>query len=229
MGAATRQQALRVYIFLLVQAGARIASGQPSLQSPAPKASNSSQPSEIAPQLAPSPGSSNTCELEVLKQLGWQQAYHPDGYSINAQLPASWSSVTWQSLGCLTTLNNLTLTGSLPSLPDSWASNGTFSSLTALDLSHAQLNGTLPTSWGSPHSFPQLRTLNLTDTQLSGTLPACWGYEGAFEALQVLHLGGGRPGVSRLSGSLPPEWGSPTAFSSLSLLWINYCNVSGTP
>lgn len=160
MMAAAKQQALITYIILLLHMGNHNASAQPSLQSldgnhsPAPQTSNASGLSATAPQPA---NPSATCELEVLNQLGWRPVYNPNGYSINASLPSNCSVYIWQSLGCLTSLTNLTLTGSLPGLPDSWASNNSFSSLQALDLSMAQLNGTLPASWGSPSFFPMLR------------------------------------------------------------------------
>ena len=161
MAAAARQQALiTIYIILLLHLGKHNASAQPSLQSsesshpPLPAQSYASNHPATAPQLT---NSSATSELEVLNQLGWQQMYNPSGYCINASLPSNCSSYIWQSLGCLTSLTNLTLIGTLPSLPDSWGTNNSFSSLRALDLSLAQLNGTLPASWGSPSSFPRLR------------------------------------------------------------------------
>lgn len=160
MVAAAKQQALITYIILLLHMGNHNASAQPSLESldsnhsPAPQTSNASGLSTTTPQLAKAGA---TCELEVLNQLGWRPAWNPNGYCINASLPSTCSLYIWQSLGCLTSLTNLTLTGSLPGLPDSWASNSSFSSLQALDLSLAQLNGTLPASWASPSSFPMLR------------------------------------------------------------------------
>ena len=157
MVAAARQQALSVYVFLLLHMGQHNASAQTTLQS---SQSNHDplSPTSNAIDLPQLTNSSATCELEVLTQLGWQQVYNPNGYSIKASLPINCSTYIWESLGCLTSLTNLTLTGILPSLSDSWGTNNSFSSLQALDLSMAQLNGTLPASWGSPSSFPMLRS-----------------------------------------------------------------------
>jgi len=87
---------------------------------------------------APSPSASiPDCEHKVLQLLGWQQAYNPSGYSINAELPSNCSLQTWQSLNCLKSLTNLTLTGSLFNLPDAWATNGSFPALHAVNFSTA--------------------------------------------------------------------------------------------
>ena len=158
MLAAAKQPAVAICMFVLLSACRQAASAQPPLQSPGSQQSGTSNASQLLPtELAPSQNSGLTCELEVMNQLGWQHLYSPRGYSVNASLPSNCSSHIWQSLGCLTALTNLTLTGSLPSLPDSWAANNSFSSLQALDLSQAQLNGTLPAGWGSASSFPRLR------------------------------------------------------------------------
>ena len=142
-----------------------------------------------APAAAPSTSSPvHTCELEVLTLLGWQHAYDPAGYSIEAVLPTNCSSQTWQSLGCLGHLINLTLTGSLPDLPDSWAANGSFPALQTMNFSNTDLVGTLPEVWAQSTAFPQLQLLNLTMTGLSGTLPAAWGQAGAFAHLLELHV-----------------------------------------
>jgi len=98
------------------------------------------------------------CELEVLSLLGWQQAYDPKGYTISANWPSNCSLNTWQSLGCLKLLTNLTLTGSLPNLPDSWAANGAFVALRALNLSSTTLTGSLPSSWAHPRHFQGFRS-----------------------------------------------------------------------
>ena len=98
------------------------------------------------------------CELEVLSLLGWQQAYDPKGYTISANWPSNCSLNTWQSLGCLKVLTKLTLTGSLPNLPDSWAANGAFVALRALNLSSTTLTGSLPSSWAHPRHFQGFRS-----------------------------------------------------------------------
>ena len=128
------------------------------------------------------------CELRLLNQLGWQQAYQASGYSIAAQLPPNCSTDTWQSLGCLHSLTNLTLSGSLPNLPGAWAANGSFPALEMLTFSGAELGGPLPDNWMQAGSFPQLMTLDLSSTQVSGTLPAGWGQGGAFSRLSALNL-----------------------------------------
>ena len=162
-------------------------------------------------------------ELRLLNQLGWQHAYKASGYSIAAQLPPSCSTDTWQSLGCLHSLTNLTLSGSLPNLPDAWAANGSFPALQLLSFSGDELAGSLPDSWTQSGSFPQLKFLDLSSTQVSGTLPAAWGSNMSFPSLLYLQLGS-----SRLIGSLPLEWGSPAAFPSLKLLEISDSPISGS-
>ena len=146
-----------------------------------PSTSNSSSratpPSAVTPALAPalSPASgplASDCEHNTLGLLGWQQAYTPHGYTINTQLPSNSSIVTWQALGCLKTLTNLTLTGSLPDLPDAGGANDSFPALQAMNFSSANLAGTLPGSWGLDTAFPQLQTLDFSMTQLSGQLPS---------------------------------------------------------
>ena len=139
--------------------------------------------------LAPPANASSGCELDVLTTLGWQQAFNPNGYSITAALPLNCSSVTWQSLGCLKTLTNLTLTGSLPDLPGSWAANNSFAALQIINISSASLASSLPYSWASHLAFPSLKVLNISVTQLSGTLPLDWGQRDSFVELEELHLG----------------------------------------
>lgn len=121
-----------------------------------PSTSNSTQraaaPMAVTPTLASvlSPASgliASDCEHDTLNLLGWQQAYSPHGYTINSQLPSNCSTATWQALGCLKTLTNLTLTGSLPDLPDAWGANDSFPALQAMNFSSASLAGTLPSSW----------------------------------------------------------------------------------
>ncbi len=162
-----------------------------------PTTSNSTQratpPTAVTPALASalSPASgplASDCEHDTLNLLGWQQAYNPHGYTINSQLPSNCSLATWQALGCLKTLTNLTLTGSLPDLPDAWSANDSFPALQAMNFSTASLAGTLPSSWALDMAFPQLETIDFSMTQLSGQLPATWGQRGAFQQLQVLHL-----------------------------------------
>ncbi len=170
----------------------------------------------IAPvsQLAAAPSPSapvSDCEHKVLQLLGWEEAYNPNGYSINAELPPNCSLQTWQSLGCLKSLTNLTLTGSLFNLPDAWATNGSFPTLQAVNFSTAQLRGPLPDTWAQNAAFPQLRLLNLSETELSGTLPAAWAQTGAFSQLVELHLG-----ATIIQGIVLL---CTTCYSTLQLLW----------
>lgn len=127
-------------------------------------------------------------ELDLLTTLGWQHVYDPSGYSINASLPDNCSLFTWLSLGSLHTVTNLTLNGNLPDLPDSWASNGSFPSLLAMNFSETDLGGSLPSSWSSSSAFPQLSTLSFNATHLSGTLSDAWGQPGSFSKLTELYL-----------------------------------------
>ena len=129
-----------------------------------------------------------TCEQNVLNALGWQQAYNPDSYTIDAEMSTIGSLDAWESLGCLTSLTNLTLRGKLPSLPDAWAANGSFPALQSMNFSFAVLAGSLPASWGQPGAFPELLNMNLSLTQLSGRLPPTWGSPEAFNKLQELRL-----------------------------------------
>lgn len=140
-----------------------------------------------ASALAPLPAMP-ACEQNVLNALGWQQAYNPRGYSINAELSTKVSLDAWESLGCLTSLTNLTLGGTMPSLPDSWAANGSFPALRSMNFSSANLVGSLPASWGKPGAFPELLNMNFSSTQLFGRLPGAWGNPQAFSKLQELHL-----------------------------------------
>ena len=108
-------------------------------------AASASQPAATPPEAAPvsdlqPDASAGDCELATLQMLGWQQAYNPSGYSINTKLPSNCSLDTWQSLGCLQSLTNLTLTGSLPGLPDSWAHDGSFSTLQTMNFSLSGLD-----------------------------------------------------------------------------------------
>ena len=130
----------------------------------------------------------SSCEVGVLTRLGWEQAYNPAGYSVQAELPSNCSLGTWRSLGCLASLTSLTLYGSLPDWPDSWAATGSFPALRALYLVDAELAGSLPDSWAEPSGFPVLQVLNLTGTQLAGCLPASWGRPGAFGKLTELYV-----------------------------------------
>lgn len=148
-------------------------------------------PSDIASMIAPapSPGSAlPSCEIGVLTNLGWQQAFNQAGYAINAELPSNCSLSTWQSLSCLQHLTNLTLIGSLPDLPDSWGANDSFPALQALNVSTASLAGPLPSSWAQGTAFAALLTMNLSMTQLSGTLPTTWSQSSAFPSLTEIYL-----------------------------------------
>ena len=138
---------------------------------------NSSQPPSHASAAAPSDVPQQlSCEMAVLSALGWQQPYNSNGYSINVQLPANCTKDTWQSLGCLQSLTNLTLIGNLSpfQLPDSWATAGCFPALVSLNLSATALAGSLPSSWATPEAFPQLQVLSLIGTQVTGTLLPGW-------------------------------------------------------
>ncbi|KAL3130220.1 hypothetical protein ABBQ38_008519 [Trebouxia sp. C0009 RCD-2024] len=158
-----------------------------------PAASNTSMAtSELAPAPAPALGQLTvalpTCELSMLTLLGQQQFYNASGYSITTELPDNLAPEAWQSLGCLKSVTNLTLTGSLPGLPDSWADSGCFPALQFMNLSNCQLTGSLPASWASPTAFPQLQVMNFSVTPLSGILPDAWAQNGSFAALAELRL-----------------------------------------
>ena len=148
--------------------------------------------SDILPEVALSPyplprAAESSCELRLLDALGWQQAYNPSGYSISTEAPANLTVDSWQSLGCLQSLTNLTLTGSMPDLPDAWGANSSFPRLQSITLATSDLAGSLP-SWHQPTAFPNLKILNLSFTQLSGTLPASWAQANAFPVLERLDL-----------------------------------------
>ncbi len=181
-------QVLLSVSFYSIACCATASSPSTSTSSQSPNAPSASTPA-LASALSPASGpSAPDCELSTLRLLGWQQAYSPQGYTINTQLPSNCSSATWQALGCLTNLTSLTLTGHLPNLPDAWAANDSFPSLQAMKFSSASLAGTLPSSWAQDMALPQLQTMDFSMTQLSGSLPAAWGQSGAFQQLQVLHL-----------------------------------------
>lgn len=163
-----------------------------------------SVPSSTAPfkpgLLSPNPGpdmnaytnSSSDCrlnEVDILASLGWLHAYNSSGYSLKTSLPPNCSAATWKSLGCLTSLVTLHLTGSLPHLPDEWAASGSFPALKVLRFSSAELSGSLPSSWSQPAAFRNLLILEVKSTQLSAILPLEWGQAGAFERLTQLSIG----------------------------------------
>ena len=174
IGLAHSQQVVMLFLPLGV-------SVQQTARQAAPAAPASSLPSQQAEQPTANattfqtaqPPSSSTCELQVLQLLGWQQAYSASGYAIVAEWPSNCSASTWQALGCLQSLVNLTLTGSLPTLPDTWADNGSFPALQIMNFTGPAGNiaGSLPSSWAAPTAFPELQVLNLSTTQISGTLP----------------------------------------------------------
>ena len=130
------------------------------------------------------------CEQDVLGLLGWQQMYDPAGYTIHAALPLNCSTETWQAMGCLESLVNLTLTGQLPDLPDSWAVSGSFPALQTMNFSSSSLAGSLPSISATDTAFPELRVSNLSLTPLSGILPTEWGQSNAFLKLVKLELSG---------------------------------------
>ncbi len=142
-----------------------------------------------APASAPEAplGAAPDCELSILAGLGQNQAYNASGYTINTELP-NFTTDAWQSLGCLSSLTSIKLTGSLPDLPNSWADNGNFNMLQVMNLSNSGLAGTLPASWATPTAFPQLQIINFSATLLSGTLPTAWGQAGSWSNLTELHL-----------------------------------------
>ena len=180
-------------VMLVLLLGARIQKAVCQAAAAAPASSPPSQQAEqpTANQTA-QPPSRSTCELQVLQLLGWQQAYNASGYAIVAEWPSNCSASTWQALECLQSHVNLTLTGSLPNLPDSWADNGSFPALQIMNFTGPDGNiaGSLPSSWAAPTAFSELQVLNLSTTQLSGTLPPEWGQPGALAALSELHLAG---------------------------------------
>lgn len=197
-GVEVAQSQLIVMLFLLLGACIQQAACQTTAAAP-----SSSLPSQQAeqPSHTAQPPSSSTCELQVLQLLGWQQAYNASGYAIVAEWPSNCSASTWQALGCLQSLVSLTLTGTLPDLPDSWAGNGSFAALQIMNFTGPAGNiaGSLPSSWAAPTAFPELQVLNLSTTQLSGTLPPEWGQPGALSALSELHLAG-----ANLTGHMHP-------------------------
>ena len=155
--------------------------GSISCEPPTAAVRSPARPAAFAPSV-------QAIELDLLNTLGWQHMYDPSGYSIDASLPSNCSLATWASLGSLHKVTNLTLNGNLPDLPDSWASNGSFPSLLAMNFSVTDLGGSLPSSWSSSSAFPHLSTLSFNATQLSGTLPEAWGQPGSFPKLTELYL-----------------------------------------
>ena len=183
-----------VILFLLLsackqQAACQATAAAPTNSVPGQEADESPSFAVMSPTAEPS---ASSCELHVLQLLGWQQAFNASGYVIDAELPSNCSASTWQALGCLQSVVSLTLTGTLPSLPDAWAANGSFPYLQVLNFSGpaARFAGQLPSSWADSTAFPNLQILDLSTTQISGTLPATWGQMGAMPALSELHLAG---------------------------------------
>ncbi len=152
----------------------------------------SSAPSS-APNIALQPnsdvyGGSQTCEQSALSQLGIKSWVNGStGYTLNITWGPQHDTL-WPSLGCLQAVTGLQLSGSMPQLPDAWASNGSFPLLQTLSISSLGLSGTLPSSWGQNGAFPSLQTLYLFNTSLAGTLPTAWASEGSFANLMQLNL-----------------------------------------
>lgn len=146
-----------------------------------------------APNIALQPnsdvyGGSQTCEQSALSQLGIKSWVNGStGYTLNITWGPQHDTL-WPSLGCLQAVTGLQLSGSMPQLPDAWASNGSFPLLQTLSISSLGLSGTLPSSWGQNGAFPSLQTLYLFNTSLAGTLPTAWASEGSFANLMQLNL-----------------------------------------
>ena len=155
----------------LLSACSLTATGQSS--SAAPSVQN--DPKQVSPAATAegqADGSSQTVtarELQLLSLLGWEGLYEPSGYSINSILPSNCSQSTWQALGSLHSLVNLTLTGSLPDLPTSWAGTQAFPALQSVVLAASNLSGTLPAEWSQSPALAALRVLNLSATHISGS------------------------------------------------------------
>ena len=150
---------------------------------------SSSIPKTASPTLQSVPSAAeSSCERHLLELLGWQYAYDPAGYSVSTDLPTNLTADSWKSLGCLKSLTHLTLRGSIPDLPDAWATNGSFPALQSLNFAGSDLAGTLPDSWSQPNAFQKLQAVNVSFSHLSGTLPATWAQPDAFPALAELDL-----------------------------------------
>ena len=157
---------------------------------PAAAGPTSTRPAVLLPPLAADfVPAGKDCEHDVLDRLGWQQAYAPAGYNIDAWLAPNCSTEAWQAMGCLKSLVNLTLAGQLPDLPNSWGANGSFPALQTMNFTGSSVAGSLPSSWALNTAFPELTFLDLSSTQLSGTLPMEWGQSSAFSKLVELRLG----------------------------------------
>ena len=158
----------------LLSAYSLAATGQSSAAAPSTRGDPKqvSQATAEQEQLDQNNAIADAFELHLLTQLGWQDVYDPSGYSFNGTLPSSCSVSTWEALGGLHSLVNLTLTGNLPDLPDSWADDGAFPALQSIVFATANLTGTLPAIWGQSSAFAALKVLNLSATHLSGSLPA---------------------------------------------------------
>ena len=169
-------------------------------QGPALSQGNSSStPQTVSPSSQPDPSAAEpSCEQHLLGLLGWQSAYDPAGYVISTDLPGNLTADSWSSLGCLRSLTHLTLTGSIPDLPDAWATNGSFPVLQSLNFAASNIAGSLPDSWGQLNAFQKLQALNLSFTHLSGTLPATWAQPEAFPALTELDLS-----ATSINGRIP--------------------------
>ena len=128
------------------------------------------------------------CEQHVLSALGWQQAYSPNGYSIDAELPGNDSLDAWESFGW-PHLSGESDSERHSAKPAQWlGGQGNFPALQSMNFSFASLNGSLLASWGQPWAFPELLNINMSLIELSGKLPAAWGSPQAFQKLEELHL-----------------------------------------
>lgn len=164
---------------------------------------------------------SASCEQQVLAALRQQAAYNTNGYNLDLVWEPSFAS-SWNSFGCLNSLHSLRMTGAVPHLPSTWATNSSFLALEKLDFSSSQLTGTLPPEWGSLGGFPALLSLDFSRTGLTGALPAAWGSMNAFPKLVNLTLVD-----TSLLGSLPAAWGSQGGLRALHRLEIGSCDLVG--
>lgn len=170
-----------------------------------------------------------------LNQLDALEALQLSNGLLVGTLPSAWS-LAFPFLQQLDLSNN-NITGGIPDL---WTAAGSFSNLTALNLTAAfnknttrelpfstgqlgmanlstlklafcNMTGSLTANWGS--GFKQLSTLVLSNNKLTGTLPSGWGTSPGTCNLTGLALDG-----NHFTGSLLPNWGYQGSFTQLQRL-----------
>ncbi|BDA50370.1 MDIS1-interacting receptor like kinase 2 [Coccomyxa sp. Obi] len=108
-----------------------------------------------------------------------------------------------QALSLFNLIGN-SFNGTLPEQLPASAGVRAWPFLQHLHLDHNLLSGTLPASWGSGNSMSSLRNLTASFNSLSGSIPAAWGLINGKKQLPALKSLILQPGNPNLCGPIPP-------------------------